>query len=143
MLAHRCTNRLQEAGRSTKADAYRSSAGVLDDIVEWFCELRAHGPGGYWEVPLLYPASLLYMVSGLFEDPVVDMPMIGMERYFAASGPYNLPEIHAVTNWMSQRYVWYAGESTSGLQAAAARHGQFNKDPITRSRVKNILRNGF
>ena len=35
-------------------------------------------------VPVIYPASLLYFVSGLLEDEA-DQPLIGMQRYLAST----------------------------------------------------------
>lgn len=43
---------------------------------------------GYWEVPVFYPRSLLYLVSGMFEymgDAIAtDLPILGMQRYFVS-----------------------------------------------------------
>lgn len=98
---------------------------------------------GYWEVPVLYPASLLYMVSGLFEDPVVDMPILGMQRHFNTTGPYDQPAIRAVTEWIDNRCIWSVWEGAIGLRTAAYRHGGFNEDLETRKSLKHILLNGF
>lgn len=98
---------------------------------------------GYWEVPVLYPASLLYMVSGLFEDPVVDMPIVGMQRYFDATGPYDQPAIRAVAEWVDSRCIWSVSDGAPGLQTAAHKHGGFDEDSETRKSLKHILLNGF
>lgn len=98
---------------------------------------------GYWEVPVLYPASLLYMVSGLFEEPEVDMPIVGMQRYFELTGPYDQPEIRAVAEWVSGRCIWAVAAGTVGLQSGALKHGAFDEDVETRNSLKHILRSGF
>lgn len=98
---------------------------------------------GYWEVPLLYPSSLLYMVSGLFEDPVVDMPIVGMQRYFSAAGPYDLPAVRSVTEWIGPRNLWSHADGGQGLQSTAERHGKFDDDRDTRKSLQHILQQGF
>lgn len=97
---------------------------------------------GYWEVPFLYPASLLYMVSGLFE-PEADTPLLGMQRYHQ-TGPYDFPEVQAVREWIADRCIWSVSQGLlPGLQSTSHKHGAFNSDRSTRESVKHILRNGF
>ncbi len=48
----------------------------------------------YWEVPVLYRGSLLYLVSGLCEDEV-DIPILGMQRYHDTKGPVRAEERQA------------------------------------------------
>lgn len=99
---------------------------------------------GYWEVPALYPASLLYMISGLLEDPVIDMPIVGMQRYYDLTGPYNdLPEIPDVAEWIGNRHVWSVSTDQVGLQTAAKKHSQFAEDKYTLTSIKQILESGF
>jgi hypothetical protein len=98
---------------------------------------------GYWEVPVLYPSSLLYMVSGLFEDPEVDMPIVGMQRYFSGKVPYDLPQIRSVAEWMGERSVWSVANGRLGQQTGARKHGGFHEDPVTRASLTHILQNGF
>jgi len=95
---------------------------------------------GYWEVPVLYPASLLYLVSGLFEEPTVDMPIVGMQRYFSEVDPYTSPEIKAVTKYLRNKCVWSLAEGGAGLACGAGRHGGFDADPTTRESLKEFLR---
>jgi hypothetical protein len=99
---------------------------------------------GYWEVPVLYPASLLYMVSGLFEDPTVDMPIVGMQRYFSGAAPYDDAAIGEVVAWIGKRSVWsVADDGLAGLQSGSLRHGGFDEDVTTRASLEHILANGF
>jgi hypothetical protein len=98
---------------------------------------------GYWEVPLLYPASLLYMVSGLFEETEVDMPIVGMQRYFAGVKPYDKPDLRQVAEWIGARSVWSRSEGAIGLNSGAERHGGFDEDVAARESLKHILQHGF
>jgi len=98
---------------------------------------------GYWEVPVLYPASLLYMVSGLFEDPVVDMPILGMERYHSGKSPYVDPQISAVLKWIGSRIVWSEASGVLGGNTGAKKHGAFDDDTATLASLTYLLQNGF
>jgi hypothetical protein len=89
---------------------------------------------GYWEVPVIYPASLLYLVSGLFEDPIVDCPLVGMERYFSGRDPYTTKEIKDVTKYLENKCVWALAPGCS-----ARRHGGFDGDPMIRTSLKKFL----
>jgi len=95
---------------------------------------------GYWEVPVIYGASLLYMVSGLFEEPTVDQPLVGMERYFSNAAPYVTPEISAVTAYLAGKCVWSIATGAAGLVSGAERHGGFTEDPQTRDSLREFLR---
>lgn len=61
---------------------------------------------GYWEVPAVYPRSLLYLVSGLFEQEngksASDLPLVGMQRYFKEAEIYKQPEVECVRSLLSQ-----------------------------------------
>src|SRR4030095_4743364 len=52
---------------------------------------------GYYEVPVLYPGSLLYIISGLLESVddkgTGDMPLTGMQRYARTSHPFTEPAV--------------------------------------------------
>jgi hypothetical protein len=98
---------------------------------------------GYWEVPVLYPASLLYLVSGLFEDPAVDMPIVGMQRYHQATGPYDLAEVKDVLGWIDERCVWSEAAGSPGLATGAQKHGGFGEDRATIGSLEHILLHGF
>ncbi|MEP7305620.1 MAG: hypothetical protein ABJA98_08895 [Acidobacteriota bacterium] len=97
---------------------------------------------GYWEIPLLYPASLLYMVSGMFEEPTVDMPIVGMQRYYSAAAPYAMPEITAVADYVRENSVWSLAEGAPGLCSSAAKHGAFDEDVPTLESLREFLRGG-
>lgn len=106
---------------------------------------------GYWEVPVLYPASLLYLVSGLFEDKiskngaseaVIDQPLVGMQRYFSGDAPYITEEILAVTKYLENKCVWSRATGAPGLITSAANHSAFDEDPETLASLREFLRGG-
>jgi len=95
---------------------------------------------GYWEVPVIYPASLLYLVSGLFEPDEVDMPLVGMERYYSCSGPYARADIAAVTAYLNGKNVWSVTQNGApGWNSAAQKHGGMDLDPDTCASLQVFL----
>jgi hypothetical protein len=97
---------------------------------------------GYWEVPALYHGSLLYLVSGLCEEEV-DMPIVGMQRYHGAAGPYDRPEVREVAAYLKDGCVWGAAPQPAGRASSALRHGAFDDDPLTRQSLQHILLHGY
>lgn len=80
-------------------------------------------------VPIVYPRSLLYFVSGVAEGDV-DMPILGMERYLAGTAvfdPTRFPEIQALRSYLAAgpRKVWSIVAGGPGLNSAAVSHGDF------------------
>ena len=107
----------------------------------------------------LYPSSLLYLVSGILESRAEsdgtlvdepDMPLVGMERYFARTGVYTdaaFPEVAKVRNWMKAKThgaVWSvtAGEPP-GCNSACNDHGGFDNEPATLESLRHIVKVGF
>jgi len=95
-------------------------------------------------VPVLYPHSLLYFVSGVVESEV-DMPLVGMERYYAATGPYVREDIIEVKNFLEDRnisQIWSITDTTAeeGFRTASESHGGFDDDDDTMKSVQAILR---
>jgi hypothetical protein len=98
---------------------------------------------GYWEVPVLYRGSLLYLVSGLCEDEV-DKPILGMQRYFDTLGPYaNEQSVKDVVTYLGNRCVWSVANGAPGFASAAVKHGAFDDDDETRRSLAHILLNGY
>ena len=87
---------------------------ALDDKLE----------GGYWEAPPLYPKSLLYMVSGLFEGEA-DEALLGMQRFI------NRPQTNrTIRDYLSTppgRAVWSVVDGGPGRGSDALRHGAFQE----------------
>ena len=97
----------------------------------------------YWEVPLLYNRSLLYLVSGLLEEQEIDMPIVGMQRFFSGTDPYITPAIKRVTDYLDGMVIWSVANYGPGRQSAAEQHGGFNNDSSTQSSLCHILSEGF
>ncbi len=100
--------------------------------------LRDELEAGYWELPLLYPRSLLYLVSGAFEKEeggsAYDVPLLGMERYFSLSDVYQQPEVEQVRRFFAadpKRQVWSIVHGGPGLECDTRKHGDFCIDSQT------------
>jgi hypothetical protein len=86
----------------------------------------------------LYPASLLYFVSGVAESDA-DTPLVGMERYWTNSIYRALPGVSHARGWIgpSRRLVWASDGDT---ECAARHHGDVDDDDVTRATVASFLR---
>lgn len=99
-------------------------------------------------VPIVYPRSLLYLVSGVLEGEP-DVPIMGMQRFIALEdtfGKEKFPGVHGVRDWfgkMASRTVWSMDERVSGLGSKAGKHGEFDNEERTIASVQWILQHGF
>ena len=99
-------------------------------------------------VPVLYPHSLLYFVSGVVE-PDADTPLIGMERYYDAHGypAADFPRLEPFRQIVAgtpNGAIWsVATGGGPGLESAARKHGDFDNDSKTVGSVQSILQDGF
>lgn len=101
-------------------------------------------------VPVLYPHSLLYFISGVVEAGE-DTPIMGMERYYdAARYPDgSFPQITEARDFVGAQGDRAAWSVTSpgappGRQTTAVKHGDFDdEDPATLASVREIIRQGF
>jgi hypothetical protein len=100
-------------------------------------------------VPVIYPRSLLYFVSGLLEDEV-DRPLVGMQRYHSGERPYvgqdfaDIARSLAFLNGIGARLVWAEMDSGDGLRSRSHKHGDFDDhDPPTLESVVWLLEHGF
>ena len=86
---------------------------------------------GYWEVPVIYPRSLLYMVSGAFEKEddkttgAYDLPILGMQRYIDTAQVYNMPAVAGVRQLIDKKTFWSVHDGGDGLRVNSQQHGQF------------------
>jgi hypothetical protein len=94
----------------------------------------------------LYPASLLYFVSGVLEDDR-DQPLAGMERYYSA--PYigeGFGEIAFVkgqaTLSRAHAYAWSLVSGTDGANCDMTRHGGWADAPATLESIKYLIKKG-
>ena len=86
----------------------------------------------------VYPASLLYLVSGLFEDEqgdgTCDQPLVGMLRYYREKHPYSHPEVITVGTFLRSQpdQIVLSGEDRGdGLRCDSYTHGSFDDTPGT------------
>lgn len=98
---------------------------------------------GYWEVPVLYNASLLYMVSGILEEAGADTPLVGMERYFTSSAYKKDNAVGRVARYLEGEEIWSVVDDGFGRASAAKRHGGFDQEKITKASQSFILQSGF
>jgi hypothetical protein len=95
-----------------------------------------------------YPRSLLYFVSGVLEQEA-DEPLVGMERYYSGTGPYDagsfpeIAEVKRVLGGFRRALVWSESNEGPGLNSASKKHGDFDDDEPTVESVKNIISQGF
>lgn len=98
-------------------------------------------------VPVLYPHSLLYFVSGVVE-PDADTPIVGMGRFFdrVRYPADTFPDVEVVRAFVDEqprRVAWAVTTGTPGLSTRSARHGDFDNDDDTLDSVVHILRHGY
>jgi hypothetical protein len=100
-------------------------------------------------VPVVYPRSLLYFVSGVAEDED-DCPLVGMQRYYGS--PYDdasqFPEIDYVRKTAlfqdADAMRWALAAGGPGLDCDMRSHGGWVSDaPQTLASVKHIIQSGF
>lgn len=94
-------------------------------------------------VPLVYPHSLLYFVSGLLEDEA-DKPIVGMQRFFDASwanAAADHPDVRAVREFTAKNaiVVWSKADNGLGQRSQAEKHGDFDDDPPTLQSLKEFI----
>jgi hypothetical protein len=95
----------------------------------------------------LYPASLLYFVSGVLEDQR-DMPLLGMERYYNApyvgAGFEDIAYVRAFDYLKRDRaFAWAMVNEGPGANCDMTSHGGWTKAAATRESVLTIVRDGF
>jgi len=93
---------------------------------------------GYYEVPVLYPGSLLYIISGLLESEddggSGDMPLVGMQRYERTKYPFTQAEVTQVWQFLKAapaQLVWSGEHRGPGLNCDSRQHGEFFRTPET------------
>lgn len=94
-------------------------------------------------VPLVYPRSLLYFVSGVLEGDR-EKPLVGMQRFLSGQKPYDSGDVLAARRYLTaagQDRLVYAEIDTApaGLNSYAAGHGQFD-DPLTWASLVHFLK---
>jgi hypothetical protein len=123
------------AEHADRVSAYRSFG--MSDILEQDDRL----------VPILYPHSLLYFVSGVLED-TADEPLVGMERYYSTdrypSGDF--PMVEAGRNFVARfpaGAVWATADGGPGRSSSATSHTAFDDEHDTIASLRAIITDGF
>jgi hypothetical protein len=82
----------------------------------------------------VYPRSLLYLVSGCFEDRP-DAGIVGMDRFLRRAVTSVGRDYDDVRGWLQEdtRLVYSpsGADAAQGLQTSALHHGDFDDDPAT------------
>lgn len=99
-------------------------------------------------VPLVYPRSLLYFVSGVLETGAsgkseAGMPVLGLARCFDHERDDDPVEIREIRDWIrSDRAlaVWSPSDSGPGLASGALTHGDFDDDAKVRESLQVLIR---
>ena len=95
-------------------------------------------------VPGVYPRSLLYFVSGTLESQA-DTPLLGLRRHSCGQRPYDDYRFASLQRYLAEeedRLVLSktSDEAGDGLRSVAARHGDFDDDPVTLESLQAIIR---
>jgi hypothetical protein len=98
-------------------------------------------------VPVLYPHSLLYFVSGILESET-DMPIMGMQRFYSEVAPFdaaNYPDIERVRTFIQKPEckVWSEELSGPGRMSLSTRHTDFDEEANTINSLQYIIRQGL
>jgi len=114
---------------------------------------RSFGMTDDWEIadrllPVVYPRSLLYFVSGLLEE-TIDEPLVGMERFLREEKIFTPQDFPAISRCRSfyanfpESLVWAPDTEGEGSRTSSAKHGDFDNDTATLSSLQWLLDNGF
>jgi hypothetical protein len=114
-------------------------------------ELERKDPVLGERLAFIYPASLLYLVSGVFEDldadAFPDAPLLGMQRFLADDVDWlkDADQIAAVGAAMAfigkpaNRLILATVDGGPGLSSQATSHGDFDQDHATLASVVRFL----
>ncbi|MER8970835.1 hypothetical protein NKI54_35655 [Mesorhizobium sp. M0663] len=90
----------------------------------------------------IYPRSLLYMVSGCFEDRP-DAAIVGMDRYLRRAATSAGRDYDDVRLWLQEgnrlAYSPSPARTAQGLQTNSLHHGSFDDDPATLASLRFIV----
>ncbi|CAL1516749.1 hypothetical protein [Chitinophaga sp. MM2321] len=84
-------------------------------------------------VPVLYPRSLLYLISGILEERQNDAFILGLQRHITGGKPYDKePVLQSIMNFIKGdgriSYSVTGDDSTDGFRSTALHHGDFDND---------------
>ncbi len=119
---------------------------TLQERASLFEQIRLFALGdeleaGYWEIPGLYPRSLLYLVSGICEAES-DTPLLGMERFHRREEVYQGPEIEQVRQYFADvgnsRPIWSEDDRGPGRKSDAQRHSELDDVEPRRATMESV-----
>jgi hypothetical protein len=91
-------------------------------------------------IPFVYTHSLLYMVSGLFEEET-DAKIMGLHEQFSASGRYSdFEELKTLNEFLKDNILVLSADPDNpdeSMRSGALKHGDFDNDDLT---LKSILK---
>jgi hypothetical protein len=91
-------------------------------------------------IPFIYTHSLLYMVSGLFEDEI-DAKIMGLHEQFKATGRYSdFDELKQLNSFVNDNKLVLSTDTTNAdesMRSNSLKHGDFDNDEYT---LKSILK---
>lgn len=82
-------------------------------------------------IPLLYPRSLLYLISGILEQDEYDAHILGLHRHIRGTKPYDIEILTEIQNFLgtndpdSQRIILSKSQGEMGRIADATSHKGF------------------
>jgi hypothetical protein len=114
--------------------------------------LRIFGMGDERErrnalVQVVYPASLLYFVSGVIEDER-DMPLLGMQRFYGAAYEGDgFPDLAFVRQYnpltLKHAYAWAEATGFDGANCDMSTHGNWPQAQETLKSIRHVVQNGL
>lgn len=94
---------------------------------------------------VVYPSSLLYVVSGMFEEEV-DAPLLGMIRFSSGQRPFDSQKLQKIRNFLlapgKQRLILSSANppaSAEALASCATSHSEFSSESRTMQSIRLIL----
>lgn len=96
-------------------------------------------------VPLLYPRSLLYFISGVLErgpsKQSAVAPIAGMQHWYldAASAGRDSDDLRGFLRDDPARTVWSPGDDGPGRRSGARSHTAFDNDGLVLASVADML----
>ncbi len=103
----------------------------------------------YWEIPVLYKGSLLYIIAGLLEkEPddeeksAFDRPIVGLQRYYTKTSVYQQEEIVMVKDFIQAQEhgaIWSLHESgPEDCRTDAKKHGEFDDTDTKHLTIESV-----
>jgi hypothetical protein len=97
---------------------------------------------GYFEVPIIYRASLLYLISGILEDRA-DTAVLGMQRYFSGKKPYTDALYRKIAALFHDRVCYSLSSIPAQLFCTSQRHGGFDENLDMQQSLRDISLHGI